>query len=87
MPFLQLIRVFALQSPLVGVEGFVTGARRGWTARLGGRDVELEAHATIRNLLDRRNVWGFSTLGAEQAPRSLMLRPLSVLTAGLDFRY
>jgi hypothetical protein len=62
------------------------GARRGWTTQLAGRGVELEAHATLRNLLDRHNVWGFTT-HETGAPQSLKLRPLSVLTAGLDFRY
>lgn len=62
------------------------GARHVWTTQLAGRAIELEAHATLRNLLDRRNVWGFTTDGTG-APQSLKLRPLSVLTAGLDFRY
>lgn len=62
------------------------GARHGWTTQLAGRAAELEAHATLRNLLDRRNLWGFTTHGTG-SPQSLKLRPLSVLTAGLDFRY
>jgi len=45
-----------------------------------------DGHATLRNLLDRRNVWGYSAQTAGAAPRSLLLRPVSLLTAGIDFR-
>ncbi|MGH7713417.1 MAG: TonB-dependent receptor domain-containing protein, partial [Gemmatimonadaceae bacterium] len=62
------------------------GVRRAWTPRFAGRDLELDAYATVRNVLDRRNVWSWTAQGDEPA-RRLMLRPLSVLTAGLDFRY
>lgn len=62
------------------------GVRHGWRVRVGARHVELEAHATLRNLLDRRNVWGYTTADGVAA-RALMWRPLSLLTAGLDFHY
>lgn len=63
------------------------GAKRAWTAHLAGRDVRLEANATLRNLLDRRNVFGYSTQSSDIGRRSLLLRPVSLLTAGLDFRF
>ena len=62
------------------------GARRSWTLQVAGRAVVFDGHATLRNLLDRRNVWGYSAQTAGAAPRSLLLRPVSLLTAGIDFR-
>jgi hypothetical protein len=61
------------------------GVRHAWRVRVGPRHMDLEAHATLRNLLDRRNVWGYAA--GDGAARALMWRPLSLLTAGLDFHY
>ena len=63
------------------------GGRRSWTLQVAGREVVFDGHATLRNLLDRRNVWGYSVQSAGAAPRSLPWRPVSLLTAGIDFRF
>lgn len=63
------------------------GARRAWTAQLGARDVEFALQAIVRNLLDRRNIWGYSAPGADGTQRSFLMRPVSLLSLGLDFRY
>ena len=62
------------------------GARHVRTFELGGRALSIEGHATVRNLLDRRNVWAY-TAETSGDVRAVRLRALSVLTVGIDFRY
>jgi hypothetical protein len=64
------------------------GGRRAWRFSSGsGRDAVIEGHVTLRNVLGRRNVWGYAAGTADAAARALALRPFSLLTAGLDFRF
>jgi hypothetical protein len=63
------------------------GARYAWTVPLGGRDVRLEGHLTVRNVLDRRNAWVYVVDQVGGAQRSIAYRPFSMLTAGVEVGY
>ncbi|MDQ3698905.1 MAG: TonB-dependent receptor [Gemmatimonadota bacterium] len=63
------------------------GARRSWQARILGHGTVFEGHITLSNMLDRRNVWAVLTEPNGASEHTAPMRSLSVLNAGIDWRY
>jgi hypothetical protein len=62
------------------------GVRKHWHLTLRGRDAELGVFGTITNVVNRRNVMGWSRDAASTLV-PVEMRPLAPLVAGLDWRF
>jgi hypothetical protein len=63
------------------------GVRRHWHLRLGGRTGMLGVHATVTNLLDRRNLLTVRVDPATGAREPVEMRARGPLVAGIDWRF
>jgi hypothetical protein len=63
------------------------GVRRAWRIPRFGPAGALEAYGTVSNVLGRRNVWALLAEPDTGTPSSVPMRPFSLLTAGIDWRF
>ena len=63
------------------------GVRRHWHLRLGSRDGLLGVHATVTNLLDRRNLLTVRVDPATGVRQPVEMRARGPLVAGIDWRF
>ncbi len=63
------------------------GVRKHWHWRALGRDGVIAVFTTLSNVFRRENVLGYVTDPDTGEVTALPMRPLSLLTAGLDWRF